>query len=154
MSALASPDDYDPSKPLNNPRHERFARNIALRAMSQADAYREVYGNDKIGARCQASTLLSDQNISNRVRFLSERGAEKDVLSHQEKRAWLAKVVRTPVGEVDQQSPLCQSYKITEGLTEYKMVDKLKALELDARLAGELKEQTAITVNMLAFKFE
>lgn len=77
---------------------------------------------------------------------LREAEWKANVLSAQEKRAFLADIVRTPVGEVTENSPLCQSYKIdNEGKIEYKMPDKLKALELDAKLAGELREQAQVS---------
>jgi len=69
-----------------------------------------------------------------------------NAISADERRAFLADIVRTPVGEVTENSPLCQSYKVdNEGKVEYKMPDKLKALELDAKLAGELREQAQVS---------
>ena len=88
-----------------------------------------------------ASQLMRRPRIAAYLRSLRESTWVANVLSLAEKRAYLADVVRTPVGEVDEKSPLCQSFKVDgEGKIEYKTPDKLKALELDAKLAGELKE--------------
>lgn len=69
------------------------------------------------------------------------------VLSLAEKRTFLRSVVTTPIGQVDENSPLAQSVKRRAITTrngdtcheaEIKTCDKLRALELDARLAREL----------------
>lgn len=77
------------------------------------------------------------------------------LLTVAERRAFLAMVVRTPLSEIDENSPLCQSFKVTKnefgGSTEYKMVDKLRASELDAKMAGELVE-SGTTVNLVENK--
>lgn len=62
------------------------------------------------------------------------------VLSLSEKRTFLRCVVQTPIGAVDENSVLAQTLKRGEtgDVREIRMPDKLRALELDARLAGEL----------------
>lgn len=132
---------------LDNPRHEAFCVYYAECGCA-ASAYRRAYGKrssiDKSVRNC-AARLLADVGIKNRIRSLrkkiDDKREEVAFLSLKEKRQFLAEVVRTPVGQVDGQSKLCQSVKLTETLTEYKMPDKLRALELDAKLAGELTEK-------------
>ena len=82
-----------------------------------------------------------------------ERAAEKVAgeegrrfLSLLEKRAYLAMVVRTPIGEIDEKSPLCQAVEWGKNGRKIKMPDKLRALELDAKLAGELHESHEVDV--------
>jgi len=65
-------------------------------------------------------------------------------MSLEERRLFLAAIVRTPIGRVDETSPLCQFFRRTKGGLHITMPDKLRAIELDARLAGELKGNTAI----------
>jgi hypothetical protein len=42
----------------------------------------------------------------------------------------------TPAGKVDEQSRLCQSYKVTSEGREIRMPDKLRAVEQLAKLCG------------------
>jgi len=70
--------------------------------------------------------------------------------------------VLTAPGQIDENDPLCQSFKRrirklgksgdTEETIEYELPNKLTALELDAKLAGELLRTTppSIRVSMFA----
>lgn len=66
------------------------------------------------------------------------------LLTMHERRDRLAKIVRTPVGEVDEHSPLAQRVKRDKdgNVIEIAMPDKLRALEMDAQFAGELVQKT------------
>ena len=99
------------------------------------------------------------------MQALQQRGALAAVLTLAEKRQYLRRVVLTAIGDVDPSSDLCQSYKRREEggdrgrlkrgqeesgneehepeaeVIEIKMPDKLRAIELDARLAGELNTE-------------
>lgn len=63
-------------------------------------------------------------------------------LTTEEVRAYLRRIILTPLSEVTESSDLCQSAKTSynpkTGATssEIKMVDKLKALDMDNRIAG------------------
>jgi hypothetical protein len=86
---------------------------------------------------------------------LREEARRETVLSLRDKREFLARVVRTPIGDVDEGSDLCQESATEEteiaSKKRIKMPDKLRAIELDAKLAGELKEQPpAVTVDAMA----
>lgn len=62
-----------------------------------------------------------------------------DLMSVAERRAFLAAIVRTPVGQVQEGSPLAEEMKMdAKGSISVKMPCKLRAIELDAKLAGEL----------------
>ncbi len=61
----------------------------------------------------------------------------------------MAKVVRTPVGEVDERSELAQEIEHKpDGTRKIKMPNKLDALTLDARLCGELDAAPRISVGL------
>ena len=60
-----------------------------------------------------------------------------EVLSKYEKRKFLADVVRTPVGKIDKNSPLCQEHIVTDKMERIKMPSKLDALAEDSKLAGD-----------------
>ena len=51
-------------------------------------------------------------------------------------RELLTEVILTPVGKVDEQSRLCQSYKATPEVREILMPDKLRAIEQLAKICG------------------
>jgi len=92
-------------------------------------------------AEVNASRLMRQPAVAAHVgllrRELAERAMSELVLTARERREFLAKVVRAVPAELDAQSSLCQSYKETKGVREVKLPCKLKALELDAKLAGE-----------------
>jgi phage terminase small subunit len=134
----------DPSKPLDNSRHEAFALNVA-QGMSATEAYRQA-GYEAKDADVAGPRLLGNvgNGIKERVEYIKAQAATSAVLSIAEKREFLAKVLRTPIGEIDERSPLCQSFEIgKEGERKYKMPDKLKAISEDNDLAGEGSEAEA-----------
>lgn len=63
--------------PLDNPRHERFAQELA-KGMPQEEAYRRAGYNDNKSA---ASRLGGDVNVCERVAEIQERGAIRAEIS-------------------------------------------------------------------------
>jgi regulator of protease activity HflC (stomatin/prohibitin superfamily) len=60
----------------------------------------------------------------------------------------LADVVRTPIGKMTIDDKLAQRVRYHNGeMVELAMPDKIKAVELDAKLAGELKD-SGMSVNV------
>ena len=57
-------------------------------------------------------------------------------MSRDQVRQFLTEVILTPAGKVDEQSRLCQSYKVTPDVREIRMPDKLRAIEQLAKLCG------------------
>jgi hypothetical protein len=110
---------------------------------SATKAYRQAYGNTKT-AEAASSRLLTIVKIKARIEALQQEAAAGAVLTLQEKRKFLRRVVVTPIGEVNESSDLCQAAKLmtsdTGSTREIKMPCKLRAIELDAKLAGELRE--------------
>jgi phage terminase small subunit len=85
--------------------------------------------------------LLKQDRISSYVSKLREKAFSREALSYAEKRAFLARAVRTSIGEIHEGSDLAQEVTITEGKEgtsrKVKAVDKLRAIELDSKLAGD-----------------
>lgn len=81
-----------------------------------------------------------------------QSGDVKDgsLLTMHERRTFLARVVRTPVGKIDENDPLAQKVKRIPTpygeRVEIETPGKLEALMDDARLAGELIERQEIMV--------
>lgn len=74
---------------------------------------------------------------------MAERLAEERLgMSKMEALRWLTSVIKTPIGEVNASSPLCQDYSEvkTETTTalRVRMVDKLGAVRLMAEMCGWL----------------
>ena len=84
---------------------------------------------------------------------VAKEAEAKAVLTGKERREFLASVVRTPIGKLDENSPLVQSIErrtTPDGGESVKitMSDKLKAAELDAKLTGELSNGgTSVSVS-------
>jgi len=106
---------------LINQRHESFAQLIAS-GESGAGAYRTCYGTHGASAEAAASRLLSNGKVRERVTESQSTAATAAVLTLERKRQLLA--------------------DIAEGRQQQaKISDRLRAIELDARLAGELNEK-------------
>lgn len=133
------------SKPLLNCRHEDFAQGMVMGGKPQWQVYMEVYKCSRETAEDCAWRLMAEPDkfgIVRRFTFLREQVASAKVLTAQERREFLASVVRTPVGSVNEHSPLAQEVTYEENergsRTKVKMPGKLEALKLDAEMAGEL----------------
>ncbi len=152
---------------LKNLKHEAFARNVGIHGMSAAEAYRTGWPNcSEATAETTGPKLARDSQINLRIMEFREeaakRAAEKDFLTVEEKRAFLAKIVRTPIGEVDENSDLCQEFsfdvigggargKLKRGQADegneveelprerlkFKMPSKLDAIKIDNDLATD-----------------
>jgi hypothetical protein len=79
---------------------------------------------------------MVNDGICKRVAELKEAQSQKSELSRDQLREFLTEVIVTPAGKVDEQSKLCQSYKITAEGREIRMPDKLRAVEQLAKLCG------------------
>lgn len=128
---------------LKNHKHEAFARNVGIKGMSAAEAYREVFGSKGQTAEVNGCKLRAkcELRIAEFREEAAARAKEKDFLTIEEKRAFLAKVVRTPLAEVSRESELCQEWSETTtkdgGSERIKMPSKLDAIKLDNELAPE-----------------
>lgn len=130
---------------LDNPRHEAFAQAVAS-GMKGAGAYRKVYGEQVKSPRSQASDLMKDPDISQRVREIVGKGISGAVMTLQQELEYLTRAIVTPIDQIDETSPLCQRAKYSETGRELWMVDKLRAMELLIRLKGEFAaDKVAVT---------
>jgi hypothetical protein len=133
---------------------ERFRNRVNKRA------YRERW-LDQNASLAETATVRNAKHLSKNVQTGSEllanmAQAEHNpaILSLVEKREYLASIVRTPVGDVDENSKLAQKvkrkhYRQKDGSEtdeeEIELPGKLRAIELDAKLAGELDSSGAVT---------
>jgi len=137
--------------------HLHFIEGAPLaRAYAEAFAkYRTVdprEGYDKYLCTKQAKRLILRTDIQAYANEVREEAAELDArarfLSLEEKRRFLADVVRATPAMLDEDSSIVQEWIGTFGKsTRAKIPDKLRALEIDAKLAGELKTDIQVEVS-------
>jgi len=129
-------------------KQKKFVNSVAS-GDSATTAYIDVYDCKRESAASGASRLMSMPNIRDELTRLKD-AAEKDTLMKiDQKRAMLAEIVLTPAWNLDPKSPLAQSVKIKrrtlpDGTVEeditVRMPNKLRAMELDTKLSGELNQ--------------
>jgi phage terminase small subunit len=131
-------------RPLNT-RQKKFLDNHLIKGMSIAESVRRAGYSIRSGRSEDFSSLgcriLKTPRVASEVQKIREKAFSREALSYAEKRAFLARAVRTSVGEIHEGSDLAQEVTITEGKEgtsrKVKAVDKLRAIELDSKLAGD-----------------
>lgn len=126
---------------LKNKKHEAFARNIGIKGMSAAEAYRDGWPN---ASRSRAETagpeLARRSQVKDRISELreesAERAKEKDFLSVEEVRALCARIVRKKPSEISEEDPDCELV-MTKAGPAVMLPSKLAAAKLDRELAPD-----------------
>lgn len=99
-------------------KQEKFVQNI-IQGMSQADAYRSAYPNQKMSDKTvweTASKLMNNHKVITRLNELRDKIASESIMSAQERMEWLTKLVKNE----------------EEGTNE-----KLKAIDIMNKMTGE-----------------
>ena len=118
---------------------KEFARLLVEVKMSKADAYRKAYKRKDMSndaASKAASRLSKDGEV---LRMIDELNALLDrsaIATKQECLEFLTAVLRTPIGEVGEDSPLCQEVAYTDSGMRKKMPGKIEAVRELSKLAG------------------
>jgi hypothetical protein len=142
-----------------NPRQQKFCTLVAS-GLSNAQAYQQA------GYRCKkresldsaAYTLAHKPHIKEYLSQLKARVFVANAMTSAERRDFLARVKRTPLSEVTADSDLAQEVeygmdfddddKPHQYVKKIKVPNKLAAVELDAKLAGELQPDTHVNVGI------
>lgn len=151
------PDDPN-SEVLTNPQHEKFAQLVAG-GMDAKDAYRKVYKKTTAdSAEASSSRLLGI--VRPRLKWIQEQSRTSTTMDMQERREFMARVVRTKLHELDfdKDGDLVQEIVRTEGterkagIEKFKLPGKRECIMDDAKLAGELidKQEIKITATVTA----
>lgn len=132
-----------------DPRHQRYADNI-LAGHTGQESYRMAYAacTPKLtpaSADTGHKRLKNNPEVVAYLRAIRAASATSTVLTVAEKRAFLARVVRTPITELDIEEQrggdMIKSYSISESESSRNVRiekhDPLKAIDLDNRIAGE-----------------
>ena len=128
------------------PKQKKFVNSVAS-GDSATMAYVNVYDCKRESAAVGASRLMSMPNIRDELTRLKDAAERKALIGIDEKRAMLAEIILTPAWNLDPDSALAQHTKtrrrtlpdgtIEEDIT-VRMPCKLRAMELDTKLSGEL----------------
>ena len=143
----------NPAEPLPNERHEAFAVHYAANN-NAAQAWLHAGGDNPQTANRQGDKWKQKGDIDARVKWIKaevQRRAqaamdaknESALLTMEEKRKFLASVVRASVTTTEHDSPLWQEIEIKPDSIKRKMPDKLRAIALDNDLAGDGSEAAA-----------
>lgn len=143
---------WTPDQALPDGQHELFAQKMATCCYSNTSCYMQAYGDDlKVDtARTNASRLLANANVAARVEHLKQAGAKNAEAEVGEVIRLCLNIMRTPVGYVDEESPLAQEVQrdITgtedEGVVtkvKVKIPGKLEAAKLLTQIKGWMKPQ-------------
>ena len=100
------------------PKQEKFVQGI-IEGKSQADAYRAAYSTKNMTdktIREEASRLMSDPNISARVKELRNQVIKSTIMSAQERMEWLTDLIKN---------------------TEEGTTDRLRAIDIINKMTGE-----------------
>jgi hypothetical protein len=134
-------------KMLPNPAQERFCQLYADGRFSGRSCYAQAFGSENDGTcRTMACSLLTNVDIQQRIAWLREESLKNWKCEKEEVMRFLHAVVMTPVGYVDEESPLAQ--EVTRDIIEkgeeepdvlkvkVKMPGKKECAELLAKMQG------------------
>jgi Terminase small subunit len=130
------------NKPLNT-RQKKFCDNYIIKGLSISESVRRAGYSIKSGKSEDAGSygckLLRQDRVKAYIAKLREKEFSKVAMSVAEKRAYLARAVRCDVSNPD--ADLVQEVSETmsdKGVSKkVKVVDKLRAIELDSKIAGD-----------------
>lgn len=126
-------------KSIATEKKKEFARLLVEGKLSKPDAYRKAYKRKDMSgesASKAASRLSKDAEV---LRIIAELNAQLDksaIATKQECLEFLTAVLRTPIGEVGEDSPLCQEVAYTDSGMRKKMPGKIEAVREISKLAG------------------
>ena len=109
------------------PKQEAFVQNI-IQGMSQADAYRSAYSCERMSDNSiyvNASKLVADAKVAQRIKELREQLAKPSIMSAQERLEWLTGLIQSE----------------TETTS-----DKLKAADIMNKMQGEYVQKVEAEV--------
>lgn len=118
---------------------KEFARLLVEGKLSKPDAYRKAYKRKDMSGEAAskaASRLSKDAEV---LRIIGELNAQLDksaIATKQECLEFLTAVLRTPIGDVGEDSPLCQEVAYTDSGMRKKMPGKIEAVREISKLAG------------------
>jgi hypothetical protein len=144
----------DSSQPLKNQRQEKFAL-LVSKGKTAREAYMAVYKVKTQAADAAASRMLSstkpyEGRVLARVQWLKTQSASRSALTMQERRDFLARVVRANPKTINLETDgdLLEEFTTEEnGKIRFRLPSKRGCVMDDARLAGELIDRQDLTTD-------
>lgn len=136
-----------------DPRHQRFADRF-LAGDSIVDAYLAAgYKCGRQSAMHSGTRLHKSKAVQAYIRAVQAASATASTLTVQEKREFLARIVRTPITRLDHEeeenADLIKKYTVNESENSsnrsLEKLDPLKAIEIDNKLSGDDAESNSIS---------
>ena len=132
-----------PSVAKLSPKQSQFVK-YHLEGLPLSKAYLLAgYKSSSIeNAASDACRLIKTPKVSQAIERAKAVEWEKTVMSLAERKAYLSSVARTPAGQVDKDSPLCQEYsedvdQMGNVKKRVKMPNKLEAINILSKLSGD-----------------
>lgn len=143
MSTAQLPEEDDFFLPRDDPRYTEVAKCLAA-GYHPTDAVSEAFNIPLTDPDLPHFALQVAQlpQVKDLLQAITKSVEPSYGLTIEETRAYLRAAVLTPLSQINEDSPLCQSSKTTynpktgQTSSEIKSVDKLKALDMDNRLQG------------------
>lgn len=124
-----------------NQRQAQFAEMVASGSTTAKDAHAAIYGTTGHAAEVNGSRLLKNPEVAAHIASIRAAAQTVATMTLAEKRGFLARVVRaTPQDAMDDPSLGAEVTELPGGGRRVKMLDKLRAIELDSRLAGDFSQ--------------
>ena len=117
-----------------NPKQEQFCQRYLLHG-NATRAYREAF-DGALGAAGSSFRLMQKDYIKKRIAELIGEDCEEIQIERRYLIQHHLNVLETPVGEIDENHPLAQEYKVTKGSMSVKMPNKADSAKELARLIG------------------
>lgn len=115
LRSAANTTEKGPEVTFENGQWERFCLLMAQGVYSNKSCYAQVYpGSSEAAARSSSAELLTNPNIRARIEWLKKKAVDEFVSDKAELVRWLHHAVYTPVGFIDEESPLAQEVKWEE----------------------------------------
>ncbi|MBT9449981.1 terminase small subunit [Akkermansia glycaniphila] len=139
-------------------KQKEFARLLVEGKLSKPDAYRKAFSKKgmKDATASKAASRLS-KNVE-LCRYMDSLNADLDkaaILSKQQRMEWLSRVVTTPIGDVGQESDLCQEFSTTESdmgsSVKVKMPGKIEAIRELNKMDGAYEPERVEVKSELSF---
>lgn len=125
-------------------KQKEFARLLVEGKLSKPDAYRKAFkckDMKQTTASKAASRLSKNVEIQRYMDKLNDQLNKSAVLTKQQRMEWLSRVVRTPIGDIDNTSDLCQESCIDENGMKFKMLSKIAAIQELNKMDGAYTPQ-------------
>lgn len=145
--------------PLDSPRHESFCVEYVANGCNGAEAYRKSYGKSRDcrnPERRAADLIRRNEDIAARIRELQRSATNGRIMSATALMEYLVQGILADPEQVlaeklesdtkgQPQSKLIQSIRFKDGKpVEIKVIDKLRAAELLAKLAGMVTDKLEV----------